>query len=33
MYMDDIKVFVKNQKEQENLILAVRIHNRNIEME
>ena len=28
MYMDDIKLFAKNEKELETLIQAVRIYNR-----
>ena len=33
MYMDDIKVFAKNEKELENLIHAVRVYTRDIGME
>ena len=33
MYMDDIKLFAKNEKEQETLIHTVRIYNRDIGME
>ena len=33
MYMDDIKVFVKNEKELETLIYAVRIYSQDIGME
>ena len=33
MYMDDIKLFAKNEKELETLIHAVRIYNQNIGME
>ena len=32
MYMDDIKLFIKNEKELETLIHAVRIYNRDIGM-
>ena len=33
MYMDDIKLFVKNEKELETLIHAVRIYSQDIGME
>ena len=33
MYMDDIKLFVKNEKEQETLIHVVRIYSQDIGME
>ena len=33
MYMDDIKLFAKNEKELEILIQAVRIYNQDIGME
>ena len=33
MYMDDIKLFAKNKKEQETLINAVRIYSQDIGME
>ena len=33
MYMDDIKLFAKIEKELETLIHAVRIYNQDIEME
>ena len=33
MYMDDIKLFSKNEKEQETLIHAVRIYSQDIGME
>ena len=33
MYMDDIKLFAKNEKELETLILAVRIYSDDIGME
>ena len=33
MYMDDIKLFAKNEKELENLIHAVRIYSQDIGME
>ena len=33
MYMDDIKLFAKNEKELETLIHAVRIYSQEIEME
>ena len=33
MYMDDIKLFAKNEKELENLILEVRIYSQDIGME
>ena len=33
MYIDVIKLFVKNEKELETLIQTVRIYNQNIEME
>ena len=33
LYMDDIKLFAKNEKELETLIHAVRIYNQDIEME
>ncbi len=33
MYMDDIKLFAKNEKELENLIQAVRIYSQDIGME
>ena len=33
MYMDDIKLFAKNQKEMESLIHAVRIYSQDIGME
>ena len=33
MYMDDIKLFAKNEKQLETLIHAVRIHSQDIEME
>ena len=33
MYMDDIKLFAKNEKEPETLIHAVRIYTQDIEME
>ena len=32
MYMDDIKLFAKNEKELETLIHAVRIYSQNIRM-
>ena len=32
MYMDDIKLFVKNEKELETLIQIVRIYNQDIGM-
>ena len=33
MYMDDIKLFAKNEKEQETLIHSVRIYSQDIGME
>ena len=33
MYMDDIKLFAKNERELETLIHAVRIYNQDIRME
>ena len=33
MYMDDIKLFAKNEKELETLIHAVRIYSKDIGME
>ena len=33
MYMDDIKMFAKNEKEFENLIPAVRIFSQDMEIE
>ena len=33
MYMDDTKLFAKNEKESETLIQAVRIYREGIEME
>ena len=33
MYIDDIKLFVKNEKESETLIDAVRIYSQDIEMD
>ena len=33
MYMDDIKLFAKNEKELETLIYAVRIYSQDIGME
>ena len=33
MYMDDIKLFAKNEKELERLIHAVRIYSQDGEME
>ena len=33
MYMDDIKLFAKNEKELETLIHAVRIYSQDIGME
>ena len=33
MYMDDIKLFTKNEKELETLILAVKIYSLDIGME
>ena len=33
MYMDDIKLFAKNEKEMETLIHTVRIYGQNIGME
>ena len=33
MYMDDIKIFAKNEKELETLILTVRMYSQNIGME
>ena len=33
MYMDDIKLFVKNEKELETLIQAVRIYSQDIRIE
>ena len=33
MYINDIKTFAKNEKEQETLIQAIRIYNRDIGME
>ena len=33
MYMDDIKLFAKNEKERETLIRAVRIYSQDIGME
>ena len=33
MYMDDIKLFAKNVKELETLILAVRIYSQDIGVE
>ena len=33
MYMDDIKLFAKNEKELETLIHAVRIYSRDLGME
>ena len=32
MYMDDIKLFAKNEKELETLIPTVRIYSEDIEM-
>ena len=31
MYMDDIKLFAKNEKEQETLIHAIRIYSQDME--
>ena len=33
MYMDDIKLFAKNEKEQETLMHAIRINSQDIGME
>ena len=33
MYMDDIKLFAKNEKELKTLIHTVRIYSQDIEME
>ena len=33
MYMDDIKLFAKNEKEMETLIRTVRIYSQDIGME
>ena len=33
MYLDDIKLFAKNEKEQETLIHTIRIYSQDIEME
>ena len=33
MYMDDIKLFTKNEKELETLIHTVRIYSQDIRME
>ena len=33
MYMDDIKLFAKNEKELENKIKSVKIYSRDIGME
>ena len=33
MYMDDVKLFAKNEKELEIVIQAVRIYSQDIEME
>ena len=33
MYMDDIKLFVENEKELETLVQAVRIYNQGIGIE
>ena len=33
MYMDDLKLFAKNEKELETLIQAVRIYSHDIEMQ
>ena len=33
MYMDDIKLFAKNEKELKTLILAVRIYSQDVGME
>ena len=33
VYMDDIKIFAKNEKEQEILIRTVRIYDQDIEIE
>ena len=33
MYIDDIKLFVKNEKELETLIQAVRLYSQDIGME
>ena len=33
MYMDDIKLFAKNEKERETVIHAERIYSQNIGME
>ena len=33
MYIDDIKIFTKNEKEQENLIQTIRIYNQDIGIE
>ena len=33
MYMDDVKLFIKNEKELETLIHAVRIYNQDTGME
>ena len=33
MYMDDIKLFVKNEEELETLINTVRIYSEGVEME
>ena len=33
MYMDDIKLFAKNEKELETLMLTVRIYSQDIGME
>ena len=33
MYMDDVKLFAKNEKEMETLIRAVKIYSQDIRME
>ena len=33
MYIDDVKLFAKNEKENETLIQAVRTYSQDIEME
>ena len=33
MYMDDIKIFAKNEKERETLIQTIRIYSQGIGME
>ena len=33
MYMDDVKLFAKKEKEQETLLHTIRICSRDIEME